>query len=377
MDTRGRDRRRFLAAAGAAVAAVAGCGARDDATTEGGAGGATAGTPGEWTPTTVATVDGVAVEAYATDLEVPWGAAFRDGTLYLTERPGRIVRVEDGAAETVREVDVRAVGEGGLLGLAFHPDGGTAYTYQTYAADGGTRNRVVRHDVSDDWASETLLDGIPGARIHDGGRLLARAGELYVTCGDAADETAAQDPETLNGTVLRLTLEGDPHPDNPFGGAVFTYGHRNPQGLAFRGDDLFATEHGPDTDDEVNLLSAGNNYGWPVVRGPSDDERFTDPLTAYTPTIAPGSATFYPEDGPVTDWQGDFFFGTLVGTHLHRIRFDGTDVAERERLYDGRFGRLRTAFVGPEGHLYVTTSNRDGRGNPRPGDDHVFRLRPA
>ncbi|MFB6280693.1 MAG: sorbosone dehydrogenase family protein [Haloferacaceae archaeon] len=362
-------RRTFLAAAGAGAAALAGCGAAPSGT------GTTAG-GGAWTPPTVVAADGIAVEAYATGLEVPWGAAFRDGTLYLTERPGRVGRVAGGTAETVHEAEVRARGEGGLLGLVAGPDG-AAYTYQTYAEGGATRNRVVRHDPADGWAAETLLDGVPGAFVHDGGRLLLRDGALYVTCGDATDGAAAQDRTTLNGTVLRLTPDGDPHPDNPFGSPVFTYGHRNPQGLAFRGDDLFATEHGPDTDDEVNLLRAGNNYGWPAVTGPSDDDRFADPLVAYTPTIAPGSAAFYPEDGPIAAWQGDFFFGTLAGAHLHRIEFDGTEVVGEERLYDGRFGRLRTAFVGPEGHLYVTTSNRDGRGDPAPDDDRVLRFRPA
>ncbi|MFB6157312.1 MAG: sorbosone dehydrogenase family protein [Haloferacaceae archaeon] len=380
MNGHAADRRRFLATAGAAVAlSLAGCGAGNGAKAGGDGGtGDTAGTAaGGQSPTTVATVDGVAVEAYAAGLEVPWGAGFHDGTLYLTERPGRIVRVDGGAVGTVREVDVRARGEGGLLGLAFHPDGRAAYTYQTYAGDGGTRNRVVRHDVADGWRPETAFDGIPGARIHDGGRLLAREGELYATCGDANEASAAQDPTALNGSVLRLTPDGDPHPDNPFDNPVFTYGHRNPQGLAFRGDDLLSTEHGPNTDDEVNLLAAGHNYGWPTVRGPSDDDRFTDPLAAYTPTIAPGSTAVYPEDGPIADWQGDLFFGTLAGTHLHRVRFDGTEVVEQERLFEGRFGRLRTAFVGPDDHLYVTTSNRDGRGDPRDGDDHVYRFRPA
>jgi glucose/arabinose dehydrogenase len=319
--------------------------------------------------------DGVAVETVATGLEVPWGAAFRDGALYLTERPGRVVRAGEGVVAEFPET--RTGGEGGLLGLVFHPDDpDVAYTYQTYAADDGRRNRIRRHDVADGWRAETLLDTIPGESIHDGGRLFVHDGALYATAGDANEADRAQNPDTLNGTILRLTLAGDPHPDNPFGNEVFSYGHRNPQGLATRDGTLYATEHGPDTDDEINLLRAGGNYGWPVVRGRSDREEFVDPLSSYTPTIAPGGAAFYPGDGPIEAWRGDLLFGTLAGTHLHRARIEGDRVTEDERLFEGEFGRLRTTFVGPEGHLYAVTSNRDGRGDPREGDDRVLRFVP-
>lgn len=320
----------------------------------------------------------VAVETVATGLEVPWGAAWRDGTLYLTERGGRVVRIVDGSVEQVTDFtdSTAARGEGGLLGLEFHPDDpDVAYTYQTYA-DGGLANRVRRHDVTDDWRAETLLDGVPGASIHDGGRLLARQGELYATCGDASDPANAQERDALAGKVLRLTLDGDPHPDNPFGTAVFTWGHRNPQGLAFRGETLYSTEHGPDTDDEINRLEAGNNYGWPEAKGTGGGEEYTPALAAFTPTIAPGGGTFY--DGPIDAWRGDLLFGTLVGTHLHRTRISEDDeVTENERRYQDRFGRLRTTFTGPEGHLYAVTSNRDGRGSPEAEDDRILRFVPA
>ncbi len=369
------DRRTYLASVGGAAATgLAGClgiGGSDGST-------GTDTTDADGTVTTTAGGTAVAVETVATGLEVPWGAAYRGGTLYLTERPGRVGRVVDGEYETVAEFpDTRTGGEGGLLGLAFHPeDPDVAYTYQTYAAGGGRRNRIRRHDVADGWRPETLLDGIPGARIHDGGRLLVYDGALYATAGDASEADAAQERGRLNGTVLRLTLDGAPHPDNPFGDAVFSYGHRNPQGLAVRGGELYATEHGPDTDDEINRLEAGGNYGWPVVRGRSDREGFVDPLTSYTPTIAPGGAVFYPDDGAVEDWRGDLFFGTLAGQHLHRARIEGDRVTADERLFEGRFGRLRTTFVGPEGHLHAVTSNRDGRGRPGESDDRVLRFVP-
>lgn len=367
------DRRTYLAAVGTCLA-LAGCSetsersTTDDDTETTDLSGETTTGPTE-----------VQVETVVEGLTVPWGAAYRDGTLYLTERPGRVVRVVDGRREEVadRSGQVAARGEAGLMGLVFHPDDpDTAYTYQTYE-DGGLKNRIVRHDVADGWAAEPIVEGIPGAFIHDGGRLaVGPDGALFATCGDAGEAGKAQDKDTLNGTVLRLTLDGEPHPDNPFNNAVFTYGHRNPQGVAFRNGRLYITEHGPDTHDEINVLEAGNNYGWPVVKGESDRAGFTDPITSYTPTIAPASAAFY--DGPVERWQGDFFFGTLAGIHLHRVRISEDDrVAEQERLFAGEYGRLRTVFTGPDDHLYVTTSNRDGRGNPDPRDDRVLRFRPT
>lgn len=358
------DRRRYLAALGAA--AVGGCAGRS------GRGGGT----GSDTHTGDATAN-VAVETLVTDLEVPWGAAYRDGTLHLTERPGRIVRLVDGEVDPVVDSveGVRHAGEGGLLGLAFHPAEPYAYTHQTYEADGGLANRLVRHDLTDDWAADPLLTGIPGAPIHDGGRLLVHDDALYMTCGDAAEAANGQDADTLAGSVLRVTLDGDPHPDNPFDSPVFSYGHRNPQGLTVRDGRLYSTEHGPSVADEINVLRAGENYGWPEAKGPSDDDRFTDPLASYSPTIAPASATFY--DGPVESWRGDFFFGTLKAEHVRRVRFEGDSVADEERLVDGEYGRIRTVFTGPDGHLHALTSNRDGRGSPVAEDDRLIRFTPA
>lgn len=361
------DRREFLALAGAGTTTtLAGC----------------VPTLGTEPQVTAATEDGetpVHAETVVTGLQVPWGADYREGVLYLTERPGRVVRITDGEIEAVADLsgDVETGGEGGLLGLAFHPEEPFAFTYQTYLSGASRNNRVVRHALDDGWAGETVFDGIPGAPIHDGGRLLVYEDALYVTAGDAAEKESAQDRDALSGKVHRLTLDGDPHPDNPFGTTVFTWGHRNPQGLAPRGGKLFSTEHGPDTDDEINLLEAGDNYGWPEVKGTDEREGFTPALAAFTPTIAPGGGVFYPEDGPISQWQGDLLFGTLVGSHLHRTTFDGTEVTGQHRHFADQFGRLRTTFVGPDDHLYAVTSNRDGRGSPQDGDDRVLRFVPA
>jgi glucose/arabinose dehydrogenase len=391
------DRRTYLRVAGAGtLGGLAGCLGFDGAGgTDDGAGTGGASTSDDPPATTTDDGQRVVAETVASGLEVPWGVAVRDGDpgdVYLTERPGRVVRLRDGEPTVVAEPSgTGATGEGGLMGLAFHPaDDTVAFAVQTYRADGAVRNRVLRHAVDDGWTATPVFEGIPGARYHDGGRLLVHDDSLFVTAGDATAEDRAQDPDRLNGSVLRLTFDGDPHPENPDVGhpAVFTYGHRNPQGLAVGPSDdaedgvagsLYATEHGPDTDDELNRLAAGGNYGWPVVRGAEsgDDGRFVPALTSYTPTVAPGGLARYPEDGPVAAWRGDYLFGTLAGAHLHRVRLDDADaVTLDERLFEGTFGRLRTTLVGPEGHLYATTSNRDGRGRPAEGDDRLLRFRP-
>lgn len=345
------------------------------------------------------------IETVTMKLATPWGAAFGpDGDLYLTERAGRVQRVATDTDRTEAVADrtdrVAARGDAGLLGLAFHPDDpGLAYTYQTYRGDAGLTNRVVRHRVGEEFARESVvLDGIPGGRVRNGGRIaVGPGGELYVGTGDAGDPERAGERDSLAGTVLRLTADGASHPDNPFGDAVFTYGHRNPQGFAWHGDTLWGTDSGAsptmgagDADetasdatdrpassvaDEVNDLRAGRDYGWPRARGSTG--KSAAPVVAYASTLGLGGAAVY--RGPIDDWRGDLFVAALAGTHLRRIRVgEGGDVTEQERLLDGKYGRLRTVFTGPTGHLYVTTSNRDGPGDAAaPQDDRVLRIRPA
>jgi glucose/arabinose dehydrogenase len=373
------NRRSYLAAVGlAATAGSAGCVGRLGA-----------GTPPPTADGRVVDAAGrvrVRVETVADGLTVPWGAAWRGRDCYLTERPGRVVRLRGGTgpAETVLDVEdgdhpgLTVRGEGGLLGLGIHPTAPYAYAYGTY----GDENRLYRHDLRSGWARDgPLLAGIPAAAIHDGGRLVVRDGPagpaIWLGTGDAARGNLAQQRESLAGKVLRVTTDGRPYPDNPFGTPVYTYGHRNVQGLAFRGSEAYAVEHGPDRDDEVNLLRPGANYGWPRVTGGRSRADFEPPVESYTPTIAPGGAVFYPDDGPIRAWRGDLFVATLKGAHLRRLRIDGGRVVDQEVLLDGAYGRLRTPFVDPDGHLRVTTSNRDGRGRPRSGDDRVLRLTPA
>lgn len=336
------------------------------------------------------------VEVVATGLEVPWALAWApDGRLFVTERPGRVRVIVDGRlqAEPVAEIPVAAVGEGGLMGLALDPDfahNGYVYTMYTYSEGGGLANRVSRWVLREGRLQDEaiLLDGIPGARNHNGGRIaFGPDGTLYVTTGDASQAGLAQDIGSLAGKVLRMNPDGSVPEDNPFPGSlVYSYGHRNPQGLAWRPEtgQLVTTEHGPSGEgglccrDEVNAIRSGANYGWPVVAGEARDERFVDPLASSGPTDtwAPSGAAFY--DGTaLAAWRGDLFFAALRGRHLHRLALgddNGPTVIERERLFEGEYGRLRAVAMGPDGHLYFTTSNRDGRGQPAPGDDRILRI---
>ncbi|MBX6377763.1 MAG: PQQ-dependent sugar dehydrogenase, partial [Clostridia bacterium] len=263
------------------------------------------------------------------------------------------------------------------------------YAYQTYRTERGLGNRILRfrYDAGSRRLSEPriILDGIPGAPIHNGGQLrFGPDGRLYATTGDAGRAEDAQDPKRLNGKVLRLEADGRVPEDNPFGPGhpVYSLGHRNPEGLAFQPGTgrLYATEHGSSSFDEVNLIRPGANYGWPFARGRAHG-RYAAPLQVYDPTIAPAGADFY--TGAYGPWQGHLFFGTLGltergGRHLHRLALaaDGLAVAEEEQLFTNRFGRIRAVASGPDGCLYFATSNRDGRGQPGPADDRILRLCP-
>jgi glucose/arabinose dehydrogenase len=236
---------------------------------------------------------------------------------------------------------------------------------------------------------QTLLDDVPGGTNHDGSRLaFGPDGMLYMTTGDAGNARLAQDRSSLAGKILRLTPDGRPAPGNPFGDAVWTLGHRNPQGLVFHPGTgvLYATEHGPNTDDEVNLIERGRNYGWPDVRGYCDSggerdfcaaNEVVEPVEAWTPTVAVAGADFY--DGDVfPEWRGSLLVTALRGESLFRLTLtsDGRRAASTERLLEGELGRIRDVLVGPDGTVYLATSNRDGRGRPRGGDDRIVRLTP-
>jgi glucose/arabinose dehydrogenase len=324
--------------------------------------------------------EGARVETIATGLDVPWELAFLpDGSALVTERGGTVRRLtSDGRLERdpVARIAVAAEGEGGLLGLALDPnfeDNAFVYVYRTTAVG----NEVMRLRFDGDRLGDqrVLARGIPAAVIHNGGRLRFGPDQLlYITTGDATDPNAPQDPDSLGGKVLRLA----PAQYRGAGGRpeVFSLGHRNPQGLDWepRTGRLFSDEHGPDGDDELNLLRRGGNYGWPEVRADVAGAGMTAPVVFWPDSIAPSGATFVREPG--SQWTGDYLIGSLLGEQVRRVRLQGDRAVIDEPLFEGEFGRIRTVVEGPDGALYLLTSNRDGRGEPSNDDDRIMRVSP-
>ncbi|GGT48730.1 PQQ-dependent sugar dehydrogenase [Actinomadura citrea] len=304
------------------------------------------------------------------DLEVPWAVAFLPGgDALVTERDtARLLRVtpsgRKAAAGTVPGVD--AQGEGGLLGVAVSPSYRTdhfVYLYYTAASD----NRVVRATYDGRLGDlEPIVTGIPKGAVHNGGRLAFGPDKmLYVTTGETGEGGKAQDKDSLGGKILRVTPEGAPAPGNPFGTRIWTYGHRNVQGLAWDGAGrMYATEFGQDHFDEINLIGKGRNYGWPEVEGVGHRKGFTDPLLTWTTDQASPSGLAYA--------NGSLWAAALRGERLWRIPLDNGKAGRPIARLQGRYGRLRAVVRTPDGSLWLTTSNQDGRGAPKPGDDRIL-----
>lgn len=324
-----------------------------------------------------------AVSGVAQGLEIPWGLDFLPGGgIVFTERPGRVrIITPDGRLmpEPLAILpEVAPMGEGGLLGIAVHPNfssNGFIYLYYTYRVQGGDEpaNKVVRYRVAGYEAvfDAVMLDGIPGASIHNGGRIkFGPDGYLYIATGDAARPQLSQDPVSLAGKILRITGNGTIPSDNPFNGSpVYSLGHRNPQGLAWDPQGrLWATEHGPRGMDEINLIQPGKNYGWPVITGSEGAPNMEKPvLHSGADTWAPSGAAFYGDS---------IFFAGLRGEALYEVAF--TDNSPRMGSHlQGKYGRLREVVLGPDNFLYLLTSNLDGRGHPSPGDDRILKVDPS
>ncbi|QIG45022.1 PQQ-dependent sugar dehydrogenase [Nocardioides anomalus] len=310
----------------------------------------------------------------ATGLAVPWGVAFLpDGSALVGERDtGRLLRVTGSGLDTVATLDVRSRldegGETGLLGLALHPDFASnrlVYAYLSTDDD----NRVVRATYDGRLGTpEPVLTGIATSTHHNGGGLaFGPDGWLYVSTGDAEDTGTAQDRASLNGKVLRVTDTGAPAPDNPFGNRTWSLGHRNVEGLRF--DDqgrLWAAEFGDKGADELNLIRRGKDYGWPDVEGSDGAGGYADPVAQWPVDQCSPSG--------VAVAAGRAWLGALRGECLWSVVLDGPDAGRAERHLDGRYGRLRSVVAAPDGSLWVTTSNRDGRTTPREGDDRILRV---
>ena len=435
-------RRRLLAATGVAVPALAGCftesepDATELATPESVP--ADDWSEPDWRPAdAVPSEDDVVATTVVSDLAIPWDLTFAGGDAFVTERDGGVSRFDaaalaeeddlgPGDGETILESaslpDRASPGEGGTLGVAAHPDyPDTPDLFVYYTADDGTvLNRVVRYDLEAD-ALETVLEGIPGSSIHNGGRIAFGPDDhLWVLTGDAREPALTQDPGSRAGAVLRVTPDGEPHSESPDWGddgdrRTYTLGHRNPQGLDFtpQGTPILA-EHGPGARDEVSVLRPGGNYGWDIVRGGPDDPEYGsyDDYEAATPPVvntgpettwAPSGLAFYDDDA-IGPWENTVLVCGLASSALSvvgltprsdsdgerssdetdGVRYDADWLDDRftatvHRLFADEWGRLRHVEPGPDGSLYLLTSNRDGRANgrfPRANDDRIVRLDP-
>ena len=327
----------------------------------------------------------VEARVIATNLEVPWGFAFLpNGDALFTERDsGRLLRMDaSGNIEEVQTLPTRGYGEGGSLGLAVSPDyeeDGYVYAYYTTDQD----NRVARFQLGEE--PEPILTGIPFNTYHDGGRIaFGPDGKLYVATGDAGNRANSQDRNSLGGKILRLMPDGSVPEDNPFPNSpVYSYGHRNVEGLAWdEKGRLYASEFGSHAFDEVNLIRPGANYGWPEFEGDGGEEAeaagYVNPVTTWSTSEASPSGAEILKNGAIPQWEGDLFVAALRGERLWRLELgpDG-NVIRRQQLLRGEVGRIRNVVQAPDGSLWVTTSNRDGRGMPDAWDDRIIRLGPA
>lgn len=321
------------------------------------------------------------VEVIAENLEIPWEIAhLPDGRILVTERPGRVRIVDEGEIATIHSVE--HAGEGGLLGMALHPsfeEEPYIYLYYTYREDGDFLNRVARYPFENEQLGEeeVMIEGIPGGRIHNGGRIkFGPDNLLYITTGDAGDSPLAQDVDSLAGKILRLEPDGSIPEDNPFDGSpIFAYGIRNPQGLSWHPltEELYASGHGPSERDMINRIVTGGNYGWPEITCDEEHENFESAVVCYTDfTLAPSGIDFYPNEE--LD-EIPLYVAGLRGNMVMRIDFSKEGEFLRQEALFQDYGRIRTV-VYHEGSLYVATNNRDGRGVPVDEDDRILRITP-
>ena len=344
------------------------------------------------------------VEVVAENLEVPWTIRFApDGRMFFTERPGRVRVIENGKLRQepfAVIIEVEPSGENGLMGMVLHPDFTTnhyIYLAYAYSAKNGKEVRVARYRENGETLVEpkTIIEGIDAARFHAGTRLGFGPddGKLYITTGDATKQKRAQRLDSLNGKTLRLNDDGTIPQDNPFVGKknarpeIWTYGHRNAQGMDWQpGTNLmFQTEHGPTIidgvslfgkrtgGDEVNIVEKGKNYGWAKISHEMTREGMETPLVEYSPAIAPASGMFYTGE-MFPEFKGNFFIGALKGKAIIRLVLDGRKIVSQERLLEKEYGRIREVAQSPDGAIYFSTSNRDGRGDAAATDDRIFKI---
>ncbi len=342
------------------------------------------------------------VETVAENLEIVWSMRFApDGRMFFTERPGRVRVYENGKLRTAplfTVPDVELSGESGLMGMALHPkfaDNRFLYLAYAYQASGKQAVKVVRYRETGETLTDTktIIELIPAARYHAGTRLgFGPDGKLYMTTGDATNQSQGQELNTLGGKTLRLNDDGTIPDDNPFVNRkdarpeIWTYGHRNAQGMDWQPETglMFQTEHGPSLidgvslfkrsgGDEVNIVEKGKNYGWAKISHKMKREGMETAIIEYSPAVAPASGMFYRGD-LFAEFKNNFLFGALKGEAIIRLVLDGRRVVSQEKLFVKTYGRVREIAEAPDGSIYFSTSNRDGRGDPGETDDRILRI---
>lgn len=308
-------------------------------------------------------------------LTLPWEIVYGpDNFIWFTEKAGKISRLNPatGQVNTLLVIpDVRVNGEGGLLGMALHPDFATnPYVYVVYDYGSTYKAKVVRYNYANGSLSspQILLDQIPASSIHNGSRLVISGGKLFISTGDASNTSLPQNTSSIAGKILRINLDGSIPADNPYpNNPVWSFGHRNAQGLVMVGNKLFSSEHGPDSDDEINIIEKGRNYGWPNIKGFCNEtseqpfcsnNNIAEPLINWTPTIAPSGLTYYNSDY-IPQFRNSLLLAVLKGTKLMQLKLDDAQskITETKDFYVNSFGRIRAVCQSPEGRVYICTSN--------------------
>ncbi|MDH5418639.1 MAG: PQQ-dependent sugar dehydrogenase, partial [Nitrosopumilus sp.] len=320
------------------------------------------------------------VTILADNLDKPRAIAVSDNRVFVTEKDGFIRVVENGNLLESSLAAFRTVNifDGGLLGIALHPNFSNnhyIYVFLTYEEDGNLWNKIIRITESENKLqdAETIFDKIPGSSFTNGGFIkFGPDKKLYVGTGTVSDAShLPQDLDSLSGKILRLNDDGTIPVDNPFPNSpVYSLGHRNPQGMTWDNDgNMFVAEFGPEKNDEINIVLAGKNYGWPEQQC-TGDEHFEDAILCYDPSIEPGGILFY--SGDKLDFEFPFIMASMRSANLYQLDFE-QGLSSQKSILSG-IGRVRDVVEGNDGSLYVITSNTDGKGFPDRMDDKLLRI---
>ena len=340
-------------------------------------------------------LDSLKIELVTDNLEIPWAIVFPDkNTILVTERTGKIIQIKNDEKRVILDLteEVVAIGEAGLMSMVLDPDfknNKNIYIYHTYEFNSEVQLKIdkYRYENNSLIKNETIIDNIPSGTVHSGGEIaFGPDNKLYITTGDIAKADLAQDLTSLAGKTLRINKDGTIPTDNPFfymknaRKEIWSLGHRNAQGIDWHPLtlEMYQSEHGPSGFDggvgmdEINLVRRGQNYGWPIIRGNETMENLFSPLTSYTPAIAPASIVFVRNEN--SSLNNHMLVATLRGEAIVVLKATGEELKEIGSLASKIFGRIRELKIGPDGNIYFTTSNKDGRGEERLNDDKIYRI---